>query len=113
MSYKRTFAKADASKPRLKTSAMIASIAGADQKTKPAPFGHALVELAKNRPDIVGMSDTTVLHMQNFFDCVRSRKETNCPFDLGFRSAVACRMAVESYRQGRTVQWDEQKEEIV
>jgi len=64
-------------------------------------------------PDIVGMSDISVLHMQNFFDCVRSRKETNCPFDLGFRSAVACRMAVESYRQGRTVRWDEQKEEIV
>src|SRR5580693_8944380 len=56
MSYKRTFAKVDASKPRLKTSAMIASIAGADQKTKPAPFGHALVELAKSRPDIVGMT---------------------------------------------------------
>lgn len=56
MSYKRTFPKVDASKPRLKTSAMIASIAGADQKTKPAPFGHALVELAKSRPDIVGMT---------------------------------------------------------
>ncbi len=64
-------------------------------------------------PDIVGMSDVTVLHMQNFFDCVRSRKEPNCPFELGFRAAIACRMAVESYRQGRTVSWDEQKEEIV
>ena len=41
---------------RLKTSAMIASIAGADQATKPAPFGHALVELAKTRPEIVGLS---------------------------------------------------------
>lgn len=41
---------------RLKTSAMIASIAGADQRTKPAPFGHALIELAKNRPDIVGLT---------------------------------------------------------
>ena len=35
-----------ATKPRLKTSAMIASIAGEGQKTKPAPFGHALAELA-------------------------------------------------------------------
>ncbi len=41
---------------RLKTSAMIASIAGDDQPTKMAPFGHALVELAKSRPEIVGMS---------------------------------------------------------
>lgn len=41
---------------RLKTSAMIASIAGADQRTKPAPFGHALVDVAKNRPDIIGLT---------------------------------------------------------
>jgi len=72
-----------------------------------------LGEAPGKAPDIVGMSDISVLHMQNFFDCVRSRKEPNCPFELGFRSAVACRMAVESYRQGRTVSWDEQKEEIV
>jgi transketolase len=52
---------------RLKTSAMIASIAGADQRTKPAPFGHALTELAKTRPDIVGvtadLSKYTDLHV--------------------------------------------------
>ena len=70
-------------------------------------------EAAGKAPDIVGMSDISQLHMQNFIDCVRSRKETNCPFEVGFRSAVACRMAVESYRQGRTVSWDEQREEIV
>ncbi|HYG90027.1 MAG TPA: transketolase family protein [Azospirillum sp.] len=43
-------------KPRLKTSAMIASIAAEGQRTKLAPFGHALVELAKSRPEIVGMT---------------------------------------------------------
>ena len=45
-----------ASKPRLKTSAMIASIAGEGQRTRPAPFGNALVALAQHRPEIVGMS---------------------------------------------------------
>lgn len=49
-------ASADSGKPRLTTSAMIASIASEGQKTKPAPFGHALVEVARNRPDIVGMT---------------------------------------------------------
>jgi hypothetical protein len=52
-------------------------------------------------------------HMQNFLDCVRSGKETNCPFDLGFNVSIACRMAVESYRQKRTMRWDPAKEEIV
>jgi transketolase len=53
---KRPAPVADPSKPRLTTSAMIASIAGEGQKTKPAPFGHALVEVAKQRPEIVGMT---------------------------------------------------------
>ncbi|GJE14342.1 MULTISPECIES: transketolase family protein [Methylobacterium] len=39
-----------------KTSAMIASLAAPGQRTKPAPFGHALVELAGTRPDIIGLS---------------------------------------------------------
>lgn len=43
-------------KPRLTTSAMIASIAGEGQPVKAAPFGKALVELASNRPEIVGMT---------------------------------------------------------
>jgi transketolase len=43
-------------KPRLTTSAMIASIAGEGQRTRPAPFGHALAQLADVRRDIVGMS---------------------------------------------------------
>lgn len=43
-------------KPRLTTSAMIASIAGEGQRVKAAPFGKALVELAAKRPEIVGMT---------------------------------------------------------
>jgi len=37
-------------KPRLTTSAMIASIAAEGQRVKAAPFGKALVELGANRP---------------------------------------------------------------
>ncbi|WP_144441294.1 transketolase family protein [Bradyrhizobium sp. CCGE-LA001] len=43
-------------KPRLTTSAMIASIAAEGQRTRPAPFGHAMVELARSREDVVGMT---------------------------------------------------------
>ena len=43
-------------KPRLKTSAMIASIAGEGQRVTAAPFGKALVEAARERPEIVGMT---------------------------------------------------------
>jgi transketolase len=43
-------------KPRLKTSAMIASIAGEGQVTRSAPFGHALAALARTKADIIGMT---------------------------------------------------------
>ncbi len=43
-------------KPRLTTSAMIASIASEGQRVKAAPFGKALVELAAQRPEIVGLT---------------------------------------------------------
>ena len=43
-------------KPRLTTSAMIASIASEGQRVKAAPFGKALVELAADRPEIVGLT---------------------------------------------------------
>ena len=70
-----------------------------------------------NRPEGRELLGQTVApptaHMQNFFDCIRSGREPNCPFDLGYRVSIACRMAVESYRQGRTVKWDPVKEEIV
>ena len=47
---------ANLTKPRLKTSAMIASIASEGQRTVNAPFGNALVALAEQRADVVGMT---------------------------------------------------------
>ena len=56
-----------APKPRLTTSAMIASIAAEGQRTRPAPFGQALLKLAEERPELVGLtadlSKYTDLHL--------------------------------------------------
>ena len=45
-----------APRKKLTTSAMIASFADPGQRTTSAPFGHALAELAQERPEIVGLS---------------------------------------------------------
>ena len=70
-----------------------------------------------NRPndaEVVGQTPNTKnAHMGNFLDCIRSGAEPNCPFEIGFRTSIACRMAVESFRQGRTVRWDAVREEIL
>jgi predicted dehydrogenase len=64
-------------------------------------------------PDDHGYKEYTVQHMQNFFDCVRSRKSPVCPFDLGYRTAITCQMAVASYRRQSTVRWDETTQDIL
>jgi predicted dehydrogenase len=70
-----------------------------------------------NRPqgtEVLGQSRTEPrAHMQNFFDAIRRGTAINCPFEVGYRVSIACRMAVESYRLGRTVKWDPVREDIV
>jgi predicted dehydrogenase len=65
--------------------------------------------------EMAGMSpNQRGAHMQNFLDHIRgAAKNLACPFDLGYRVSVTCRMAVESYRQQRTVYWDAAQEQIV
>jgi len=82
-------------------------------KRKHEPTPAASGKTPSETPDIVGAGDDTLPHMQNFFDCVRSRQEPNCPFEIGYRSAIACQMAITSLRLGRTVVWDAEREEIV
>lgn len=70
-------------------------------------------KLSDKAPDLVDASGETDVHIQDFINCVRSRKQPVCSFEIGFRSAIACQMAITSYRQGRTVRWDAQHEDIV
>ncbi|HLG95492.1 MAG TPA: Gfo/Idh/MocA family oxidoreductase [Bryobacteraceae bacterium] len=70
-----------------------------------------------NRPDGAELLGRTITpphtHLQNFFDCIRLGREPNCGFETGYRVSIACRMALESYRLGRTVRWDAAREEMV
>jgi predicted dehydrogenase len=70
-----------------------------------------------NLPDAVealGQTKTAPnAHMRDFLECIRTGKAPNCPAEIGYRVSIACRMAVESYRQGRTVRWDPAREEIL
>jgi len=70
-------------------------------------------EATEESKETTAYKDSTAEHMQNFFDCVRNRKQPVCPFEMGFRSAIACQMAIASYRKQRTVRWNARAEEIV
>jgi predicted dehydrogenase len=49
-------------------------------------------------------------HMDNFLDCVRSRKEPNLGAELGYKVMAAIRMGVDAYRQQTTIKWDARRE---
>ena len=52
-------------------------------------------------------------HMGNFVDCVRSRKPTICPAEVGHRSVTVCHLGNISLRLGgRRLEWDPEKEQF-
>lgn len=65
-----------------------------------------------NREDGFG-NQGDLKHVDNFLDCVRSRKKTNCPPDLGYRVEVTIALSVQSYREGKMYYFDAQNERVV
>jgi predicted dehydrogenase len=49
----------------------------------------------------------------NFIDVLRGNGALHCNVDLGASTMVAIKLAVESYRQGKTMLWDAKKEKVV
>jgi predicted dehydrogenase len=52
------------------------------------------------------ITDENTPHMQNFLDCMRSRKQPNSPVELANKVLVGAHLANESYRSGKRVNWD-------
>jgi len=52
-------------------------------------------------------------HMGNFFECVRSRKDTICPVSVGHRSASQSHLGVLAIRLGRKLKWDPVREDFI
>ncbi|MCX6907177.1 MAG: hypothetical protein NTY01_03940, partial [Verrucomicrobia bacterium] len=52
-------------------------------------------------------------HMEDFFNCVRSRGTPKCGVDEAFVEIATSLMSIESYLKRRQVRWDPVKEEIV
>jgi len=52
-------------------------------------------------------------HSRNFIDCVKSRKETICPVEMGIRCDTIAHMVNVAAQTKREINWDPKKEEIV
>ena len=49
-------------------------------------------------------------HMENFFDCVRSRQLPICDVETGHRSATMCHLGAISLRTGKSLTWNSEAE---
>jgi predicted dehydrogenase len=63
---------------------------------------------AKNNPVLRADSfqDGTISHMQNFFECIKSRKEPNAPVETGVSAARAGHIANLAYHRGGQITWE-------
>lgn len=52
-------------------------------------------------------------HNRNFIDCVKSRKETICPVEMGIRCDTIAHMVNVAAQTKRVLHWDPQKERII
>jgi predicted dehydrogenase len=52
-------------------------------------------------------------HMQNFFDCVRSRALPICDVETGHRSSTICHLGAIALRTGKKLNWDSDAERFV
>ena len=52
-------------------------------------------------------------HHRNWLDCIRSRRPTIVPAEIGHRSTTTCNLVEVSARLGRKVTWDPAKERFV
>ncbi len=60
-----------------------------------------------------GADPMTSLHMRNWMECVRSRKEPNAPAKVGYNHSVANIMATAALHSGKRVTFDSKKQDIV
>jgi hypothetical protein len=59
-----------------------------------------------------GFGHATVLHVENFVECIRTRKPPTAPMRLGFQAALVVQMANISLRQGRRARWNADRKRV-
>jgi predicted dehydrogenase len=68
-------------------------------------------ELRKGAPDSTKEGPgENVFHLNNFFDCVRTRKRPNADVETGHRSTTVCHLVNIARELGRTLRWDPKTE---
>ena len=54
-----------------------------------------------------------VVHIENFLDCMHTREKPTLDADTGFHAQATISMAVQAYREGRVIYWDDKNQKAV
>jgi predicted dehydrogenase len=60
-----------------------------------------------------GVDDSTLLHMRNWMECVRSRKAPNADIRAAYNHSVALCMTIAALQTGKRVTFDEARQDVV
>jgi predicted dehydrogenase len=60
-----------------------------------------------------GVDDSTLSHMRNWMECVRSRKQPNADIHAAYNHSVALCMTIAALQTGKRVTFDEAKQDVV
>jgi predicted dehydrogenase len=63
-------------------------------------------------PNSVGPDDDSVVHVMNWIEAMRARKQPNATVDHGFSHALVCIMAAQAYWSGKKQYWNAANETI-
>jgi len=85
------------------------------RERRPMSFAGRLLNgaIEKTYGPLPFISDSNPCHMDNWLECLRTRKQPNATVDDGFSHSVAAIMAARSQREGRKLYWDGASEQIL
>ncbi|HQB28548.1 MAG TPA: Gfo/Idh/MocA family oxidoreductase, partial [Paludibacter sp.] len=56
--------------------------------------------------------NTTFLHLREWLECIRQKKQPSCGIEEAFAEAITAHMGTRAYLEGRTMYWDKDKQII-
>jgi hypothetical protein len=59
-----------------------------------------------------GFGYATDLHVQNFLECIRTRKTPTAPMRVGFQAVLVVQMANLSLQQSRRLRWNNSTQKV-
>jgi predicted dehydrogenase len=78
---------------------VVNAIGGADYTAK---FGNEEIKIPVDQT-----KDMMTAHIENFLSCMRTREKPHLDVETGARAQIIINLAVQSYREGRVLYWDE------